>query len=290
MRENPRQQSIDTKAARHLAITNNTIAQMVGITPRWLLHFLPWVQVQSGTYRVNRTKAVLKPAPKVRVSTENGRSSVTTEDLRTIPLLSALDPSDAASLANRFETEVFGIGETLVRQGQPADKFYIVVQGKLEVSVCGDEGESLRAAILSTGDYFGEASLYQDAPSEATLQTLTPCRVITLAKESFNQVVSQSTELINTLRQSVAERLRLKALLDAYGEEKIALAADYTGEIELPASFVDYENEPREYELSLIQSILRVHTRVSDIYNQPIDQLREQLRLTIEGMKEQQEW
>jgi hypothetical protein len=40
MRENPRQQSIDTKAARHLAITNNTIAQMVGITPRWLLHFL----------------------------------------------------------------------------------------------------------------------------------------------------------------------------------------------------------------------------------------------------------
>ena len=290
MRENAQQQSIDTKAARHLAITNNTIPQMAGITPRWLLHFLPWVQVQSGTYRVNRTKAVLKSAPKVRVSTENGRSSVATEDLRTIPLMSAIDPSDAAALANRFETEVFGIGETLVRQGQPADKFYIVVQGKLEVSVCGDEGENLRVAILSGGDYFGEASLYQDAPSEVTVQTLTPCRLITLTKEYFNQVAGQSPELLNTLRQSVTERLRLKSLLNAYGEEKIALAADYTGEIQLPASYVDYENEPREYELSLVQSILRVHTRVSDLYNECIDQLRQQLRLTIEGIKEQQEW
>ena len=96
--------------------------------------------------------------------------------------------------------------------------------------------------------------------------------------------------MTETLHRTEAERLRMKSLLDDYGEEKIALAADYTGEIELPASYVDYQNEPREYELSLVQSILRVHTRVSDLYNECIDQLRQQLRLTIEGIKEQQEW
>lgn len=281
------QQSIDTTAARNLAITNNTIPQMTGITPRWLLHFLPWVQVQSGTYRVNRTKVVLKPSGKIPVYTENGRSSVTPEDLRTLPLLSTLESSDVVALANRFETENFGIGETIVRQGQQGDKFYIVVQGKLEVLMCGDRGENLRVGILSAGDCFGEESLYQDAPYEATLRTLTACRMITLSKNNFEQVAGQSTEL---LRQSVAERTRLKALLNLYGEEKIALAADYEGEMELPTSYVDYEGEPIEYELSLVQSILRVHTRVSDVYNEPIDQLREQLRLTIEGIKEQQEW
>lgn len=38
---NRSQQSIDTKAARNLAITTNTVPQTTGITPRWLLHFLP---------------------------------------------------------------------------------------------------------------------------------------------------------------------------------------------------------------------------------------------------------
>lgn len=288
--ENRQRQSIDTKAARNLAITNNTIPQMRGITPRWLLHFLPWVQVQSGTYRVNRTKAVLKPAPKVRVHTDNGRASVSAEDLRTIPLLSALDLSDAEKIAQRLQVHDFGIGETIVREGEQGDKFYIVAQGQLEILTRGDEGESLRVAVLDGGDYFGEAGLYQDLPSDATVRALTASRLITLSRTGFEEVTSQSPQLLESLRQSFEERLRWKSLLNFYGEEKVALAADYKGEIELPASYVEYESEPQEYELSLAQSILRVHTRVSDIYNEPIDQLREQLRLTIEGLKEQQEW
>ncbi len=59
---------------------------------------------------------------------------------------------------------------------------------------------------------------------------------------------------------------------------------------DVPATFVDYEEEPREYSLSAVQSIARVHTRVSDLYSAPIDQLREQLRLTVETIKERQEW
>ena len=70
----------------------------------------------------------------------------------------------------------------------------------------------------------------------------------------------------------------------------MALTADYEGKADVPTSYIDYEEEPREYDLSIAQSVLRVHTRVTDIYNEPIDRLREQLRLTIEGLKEQQEW
>jgi hypothetical protein len=57
----------------------------------------------------------------------------------------------------------------------------------------------------------------------------------------------------------------------------------------LPQTFVDYEEAPREYFLSAVTTILDVHTRVSDLYSSPYDQIREQLRLIIETIKERQE-
>src|SRR6195952_2840813 len=57
----------------------------------------------------------------------------------------------------------------------------------------------------------------------------------------------------------------------------------------LPHTFVDYEENPREYNLSAVNTVLDVHTRVSDLYSKPYNQISEQLRLTIEIIKERQE-
>jgi hypothetical protein len=57
----------------------------------------------------------------------------------------------------------------------------------------------------------------------------------------------------------------------------------------LASTFVDYEEEPREYRLSSINAILNVHTRVSDLLSNPYDQVHEQLRLLIESVKEKQD-
>jgi hypothetical protein len=62
-----------------------------------------------------------------------------------------------------------------------------------------------------------------------------------------------------------------------------------TDTTELPESFIDYETEPREFTLSALTTVLDVQTRVSDLYRSPHDQIREQLRLTIEKVKERQE-
>jgi CRP-like cAMP-binding protein len=289
-RDNRQQQSISTKTARNLAITTNTIPQSTGITPRWLLHFLPWVQVQSGTYRVNKTKIVLKQTPKVQISDLNGVSSVTPENLQAIPLFSNLDLSHLAALSSRLQNEYSEKGQTLATEGEQRDKFFIIVQGKAEVLFKGEQGQNLRVAVLGAGDFFGEVDLYSSMPSDATVRTLTPVRLLTITKTAFDEVLAQSQELKASLLLAVEERLRIKASLNLYGEEGVALASDYQGEVELPTSYIDYEDDPQEYELSIIQSILKVHTRVTDVYNEPINQLREQLRLTIEGIKEQQEW
>ena len=60
-------------------------------------------------------------------------------------------------------------------------------------------------------------------------------------------------------------------------------------ENQLPRTFVDYEEAPREYFLNAVSTVLDVHTRISDLYSSPHDQIKEQLRLTIETIKENQE-
>jgi len=57
----------------------------------------------------------------------------------------------------------------------------------------------------------------------------------------------------------------------------------------LPATFVQYEESPREYRLGSINAVLNVHTRISDLLSSPFDQVREQLRILIESVKEKQE-
>lgn len=72
-------------------------------------------------------------------------------------------------------------------------------------------------------------------------------------------------------------------------EHPVEVACAVAGEAELPATFVDYSQKPREYTLTAISTVLKVNTRVADLFSSPFDQVREQLRLTIEAVKERQE-
>jgi len=71
--------------------------------------------------------------------------------------------------------------------------------------------------------------------------------------------------------------------------ESVDVACPGRDESELPQTYVDYEDDPREYFLSTVTTVVDVHTRVSDLYSSPYDQIKEQLRLTIETIKERQE-
>ena len=79
---------------------------------------------------------------------------------------------------------------------------------------------------------------------------------------------------------------RLNKVKDASHVKVVASERD---ERELPETFVDYDDRPREYFLSAVNTVLDIHTRISDLYNSPQDQIHEQLRVTIEILKERQE-
>jgi hypothetical protein len=74
---------------------------------------------------------------------------------------------------------------------------------------------------------------------------------------------------------------------DDLGE--VECSPSWERDADLPETFVDYDQAPREYFLNAVTTVLDVQTRVSDLYNQPYDQIQEQLRLLIEKVKERQE-
>jgi hypothetical protein len=79
---------------------------------------------------------------------------------------------------------------------------------------------------------------------------------------------------------------RLNKVKDA---ESIDVACPPRDESELPQTFVPYEEQPREYFLNSVATVVDIHTRVSDLYSSPYDQIKEQLRLAVETIKERQE-
>jgi hypothetical protein len=73
------------------------------------------------------------------------------------------------------------------------------------------------------------------------------------------------------------------------GESGISIECSPSDSAELPAALVDYEDQPREYTLSTVTTTIEVQTRISDLYRSPMDQVREQLAVLIDMVKERQE-
>ncbi len=290
MSDNLLQRSVTTSVARNLANTTKTSPKMMSITPRWLLSLLPWVQVDGGTYRVNRTKVELSKAERISIELMGGLATFLPESLRSVPLFSELPGSILIRMAKRFKTEEVSLGNKLVSEGEDGNKFVIIAQGQVEVLSKGAHGSNLRMALLTEGEFFGETDIVSDKPSDVTINTITPCVFLTLSRKELDAVLKESPSLKDEFQKVIAHHLELRSALNRYGERNIDLVSGFAENVEIPETFVDYSATPREYSLSSVQTVVRVHTRVSDLYNGPYNQLEEQMRLTIEGIKERQEW
>jgi CRP-like cAMP-binding protein len=282
------QTSLSTAAARNLATTTKSAPQMQEITSRWLLKVLPWVQTQGGAYRVNRRLTHTVGDGRVEFSTEGDAVRVIPTELGEIAQLRGIEDEEVlTALADRFEQREVGAGEHLAQEGRPVDGVHLIAHGRVEQFGAGPFGDQSSLGLMVDGDHFGEELLVEDdAKWEHDVVAATPVTVLTLPAAAAAELIERIPELAAHLDRYKAGR-SVKA--NKHGEAAIDVAAGHTGEPELPRTFVDYELTPREYELSVAQTVLRVHTRVADLYNQPMNQMEQQLRLTVEALRELQE-
>lgn len=284
----PQQTSLSTAAARKLATTTKSAPQMQGITARWLLRRLPWIEVSGGVYRVNRRLNYTVGDGTLSFTVVGSAVRVIPQELGELPLLRGLEDGELLeSLADRFVQHEHPPGAAIVTAGQPADAVFLLARGKATKERLGKYGDPLELGVLTDGDHFGDRAVVEpDGRWDFTVKAVTACTVLALPRPAFAEVLAESTVLKEHL---AALKTRLGKPQDKDGQAAIALAAGHKGETLLPQTFVNYERHPREHELSVAQTILRVHTRVADLYNGPMDQTKEQLRLTIEALRERQE-
>jgi hypothetical protein len=282
------QMSLSTAAARQLATVTKSVPQMQEITSRWLLKILPWVQVAGGVYRVNRRLSYAIGDGRVAFVCTGSDVRVVPQELSELPLLRGFDDSGVLNaLADRFVQKEFNRGDVIAESGKPAEHLFLIAHGKVSKYHKGKYDDQSVHGTLSNGRHFGSRSLASSQENwEFTFKAATRCTVLVLPRQAFEDLLNQSP----ALRAHVEHfRNRPARPQNKHGEASIEVAAGHDGEPELPRTFVDYDLAPREYELSVAQTVLRIHTRVADLYNEPMNQTEHQLRLTVEALRERQE-
>ncbi|MFB7331079.1 family 2B encapsulin nanocompartment shell protein [Streptomyces adustus] len=282
--------SLSTQAARQLATTTKSAPQMQAISSRWLLRALPWVDVKGGTYRVNRRLTLRAGRGRVQFE-QNGADDikVVPRTLTELPTLRGYDDLEVLKeLASRFRVRRVRSGQVLYEAGQPMTEAYLIVHGRFTRYAAGKYGEEEILGVVSGGDQLGDEGIGRPDPLWLTsVRAETDGVLLTLPWDLVMDLTERAPSLAAHLR-AYAERQQRP--MNRKGEADVPLQAGHVGEPTLDGGFVDYDLAPREYELSLTQTVLKVHTRVADLYNQPMNQTEEQLRLTVEEVRERQEW
>jgi cAMP-dependent protein kinase regulator len=109
----------------------------------------------------------------------------TVHELTRVELLAGLPGEDLAKLASRLQREEVAAGAAVVRQGEPGDRFYILLSGMMSVS---QEGLGERR-MLRPGDSFGEVALAMGIPRTASVRAVTPAVVASCDRETFDELL-----------------------------------------------------------------------------------------------------
>ncbi|WBO66532.1 family 2B encapsulin nanocompartment shell protein [Streptomyces camelliae] len=285
------QQSLSTAAARNLATTTKSEPQMQGISSRWATRMLPWVNVPGATYRVNRRLSYTVGDGRVSFVKTGPKVQVVPAELGELPLLRGFSDADAlGALADKFVQKEFEPGQVIVQAGRKADQVFLIAHGKVEKIGEGPYGEEAVIGLLADGDTFGGRVMSGQAKKwEFTARAATATTVLALPLTAYKAVADRYEALRAHVQHISSNGHQRHRKLNRSGEAAIELSSGHVGEETLPQTFADYELAPREYELSVAQTVLRVHSRVADLFNEPMNQTQQQLRLTIEALRERQE-
>ena len=112
-------------------------------------------------------------------------SPIAANEFSRIALLASLPGDRLGDLASRMKRESVQPGKTVVIEGEPGERFYVVLSGMLEVTQAGRGPRTM----LKPGDYFGEVALAMDIPRTASVRAVTPSTVASCDKATFDEFV-----------------------------------------------------------------------------------------------------
>jgi putative ABC transport system ATP-binding protein len=114
-----------------------------------------------------------------------------------------LTPRSLTEMADQLVVETFPAGSTILREGDPGDKFYLIRQGRVSVRRGPQQQE---VAVLKEGDFFGETALLTGQPRNASIVTLDDCTLCSLCQENFQLAMQERASFEAEIRTSLFDR------------------------------------------------------------------------------------
>ncbi len=140
-----------------------------------------------------------------------------------------LTEAQLASLNTQIESVQVEAGEIIIRQGDPADKFYIISKGEVEVIQETGGGQPVVVNRLTTGQFFGEVGLLTGAPRNASVRAVTHCDLLALDRNTFRAVIGSSVPTAQDYAQVLAQRSGARIPVAVVGAPAIAGATPGSG-------------------------------------------------------------
>jgi uncharacterized protein YhbP (UPF0306 family) len=125
---------------------------------------------------------------------------------RSYSVIMALPPQPGDTFVATLQSIEVPAGETIVRRGGPADRFFILVEGEATVTA-DDAGEGQPIHSLGPGQLFGEVAILRDQPRTATVRAKTDTKLLALERDTFRDLIAQSMEITPDFDQIIRARL-----------------------------------------------------------------------------------
>jgi len=143
-----------------------------------------------------------------KVSMAQSQKPDAISSLRAIPMFASVSTEALESIASLLIERSFPKHKTIVEEGAPGDYMYIIVEGRVKVTKLSGDGREKILELLDVGDFFGEMSLFDEAPRSASVKGLSDVRILALARKDFLRLLARSPDLALSVIQELTRRLR----------------------------------------------------------------------------------
>ena len=134
--------------------------------------------------------------------------------LRRTPLFAALDDAAAAALRATMSQETVARGSVVFSEGEPGDRLYIIVDGKIKLSQTSSDGREQVMAVLGPGEMFGELSLFDPGTRTSTASAVTDSVLLALGQRDLRPWLTGRPEVAEAIFRDWMNRV------DARGAKK----------------------------------------------------------------------
>ena len=152
------------------------------------------------------------------------------ELLRAVPIFAELGDDHIASLARHATRRRYPKDTVVFFENEEGDTFFMIIEGRIKVTILGDDGREIILSVLGPGDFFGEMALLDNEPRSATTIAIEEAELLLLSRSDFQSVVAENQSITGALIKILTGRLRRAnhqistlALLDVYGRVARAL-------------------------------------------------------------------